>query len=283
MASEDRKWISIMIVPEDGTFMRKWRITNKKYRLLKVSFWVAIIFMVLGVIAMLSLALMYGKIRRYNKLNQQLSNATAQLQSISSRLDSYEEKERKLRAILGSDLDLPKPVTVTKADSTVSVAAAVPMKATDEFEQALKMQEAGTRRIPTMWPVEAWQLTKGFVNIGYQKKDHLGIDILAPQKSSVVASADGLVTFAGIDEMYGNLVVIDHQNGWETKYGHNKALLVEYGDVVKKGQQIAVYGGNDKSSTGTHLHFAVSYNGKPVNPLKVLEKNQKLEIIGTKK
>ena len=63
-----------------------------------------------------------------------------------------------------------------------------------------------------------------------------------------------------------------------TKYGHNAALLVNEGDYVRKGQQIAIFGGSDNSSTGSHLHFGMFYNGKPVNPLDWLEKKPKLNI-----
>jgi len=284
MAYENKKWISIMIVPEDGTFMRKWRITAKRYRFLKISLWFVGFFLILGFSAMITIGVMYGKMKHYNTLNKQLSEAAKKLEIITARLDSYEEKEKKLRTVLGSDLDLPKPLTEEIVETATSKTVAGSSVSTDEFEKAILDQEAKTRRIPTMWPVDGWQISKGFISsISNKGKDHLGIDILAPQKSSVVASADGVVTFAGMDDSYGNLIVIDHGNGWETKYGHNKILLVEYGKNVRKGQQIAVYGGTDKSSTGTHLHFSVSYKGKPVDPLTVLEKKPKLQIIGNKK
>ena len=62
---------------------------------------------------------------------------------------------------------------------------------------------------------------------------------------------------------------INHgDNGWVTKYGHNESLLVKEGEIVRKGQRIAIYGGTDSSSTGKHLHYAIFYKGKPVNPLE---------------
>ena len=125
------------------------------------------------------------------------------------------------------------------------------------------------------------QVTKEFKNTGNPHTDHHGIDILAPGKTSVVASADGTVTLADIDSKLGLLVVIDHNNGWVTKYGHNAAFMVKYGEFVKKGQQIAVFGGSDNSSTGAHLHFGMFYKGQPVNPLHWLEKKPKLNLTKT--
>jgi murein DD-endopeptidase MepM/ murein hydrolase activator NlpD len=86
------------------------------------------------------------------------------------------------------------------------------------------------------------------------------------------------VVFAGNDDLLGLLVMIDHENGWETRYGHNESLLIKAGDTVRKGQPIAVYGGKDGASTGAHLHFAAYYRGKPVNPLDILPPNPTMQI-----
>jgi murein DD-endopeptidase MepM/ murein hydrolase activator NlpD len=74
------------------------------------------------------------------------------------------------------------------------------------------------------------------------------------------------------------MVDIDHENGWVTRYGHNELLLVKFGDTVRKGQPVAIYGGIDGSSTGTHLHFEMHYQGKAVNPLDYLPKLTALKI-----
>ena len=83
--------------------------------------------------------------------------------------------------------------------------------------------------------------------------------------TDVVAVAAGVVTVSSRRGGYGNLVQINHGNGYETRYGHNSKLLVKVGERVQKGQHIAEMGSTGRS-TGSHVHFEVHHNGKPVNP-----------------
>lgn len=94
---------------------------------------------------------------------------------------------------------------------------------------------------------------------------HEGMDFAGKLGSDVLAVASGVVTWAGKRSGYGNLVEINHGNGYATRYGHNKEILVKLGDTVKKGQVIAHMGSTGRS-TGPHVHFEVLRNGKPVNP-----------------
>jgi len=81
----------------------------------------------------------------------------------------------------------------------------------------------------------------------------------------VLAVASGIVTEAGEHVGYGNLVEINHGNGYVTRYGHNEQVLVKAGDRIKKGQAIALLGSTGRS-TGPHVHFEVLLNGNIVNP-----------------
>lgn len=97
-------------------------------------------------------------------------------------------------------------------------------------------------------------------------RQHAGIDISAPTGTDVFASMGGKVTFSGWDNGgYGNLVIIDHGNGLQSYYAHNSKLLVEKGEYVNKGTQIADVGSTG-NSTGPHSHFEIRKNGSPVNP-----------------
>ena len=98
---------------------------------------------------------------------------------------------------------------------------------------------------------------------------HSGIDIAASYGAAIKAADGGTVTFAGYKGSYGYLVIIRHDNGTETYYGHNSKLLVSAGQKVYKGQQIAKAGSTGRS-TGVHCHFEVRINGKAVNPLNYL-------------
>lgn len=101
---------------------------------------------------------------------------------------------------------------------------------------------------------------------------HKGIDIAAKEGSEIFAVAGGVVTRSSVGNGYGNIVEIDHGNGYKTKYAHNKANLVIVGQAVKKGEPIAILGSTGRS-TGPHVHFEVIKNGKPVDPVPFMRSN----------
>ncbi|MGE7953266.1 peptidoglycan DD-metalloendopeptidase family protein [Lysinibacillus xylanilyticus] len=95
---------------------------------------------------------------------------------------------------------------------------------------------------------------------------HRGIDIARPSNYNILASDNGVVAAAGVSGTYGNRIVINHNNGYTTLYGHLSSINVKVGQVVEKGSVIGIMGSTG-NSTGTHLHFEVEKNGSLVNPL----------------
>lgn len=95
---------------------------------------------------------------------------------------------------------------------------------------------------------------------------HTGIDIAVPSGAGVHAVAEGMVTYTGVRSGYGDVVEIDHGNGYMTRYAHNSALLVHPGERVQVGELISRAGSTGRS-TGPHVHFEVWYKGRVVNPL----------------
>jgi hypothetical protein len=98
---------------------------------------------------------------------------------------------------------------------------------------------------------------------------HKGLDFAAPEGTAVSSVAAGLVTFAGERAGYGEMVEINHGNGLATRYCHNEKLLVKQGEMVRKGQGVALMGSTGHS-TGPHLHFEVLKNGAQVDPLRFI-------------
>lgn len=95
---------------------------------------------------------------------------------------------------------------------------------------------------------------------------HRAIDIGASLGAQIFAADTGTVVYAGwLDGGYGNFVVIDHGNGFQTLYEHLDSITVHCGSIVSQGNVIG-YGGTTGNSTGPHLHFEIRYNGTPVNP-----------------
>lgn len=98
---------------------------------------------------------------------------------------------------------------------------------------------------------------------------HTGLDFQASYGSPIVAAAGGVVVTAQMHPEYGNMVEVDHGNGLVTRYGHASRLLVKKGDLVKRGQQLALVGSTGRS-TGAHLHFEVLVQGVQQDPQKFL-------------
>ena len=125
---------------------------------------------------------------------------------------------------------------------------------------------------PSIWPAQGWltstmgprtdPLTGG-------ADYHSGLDIAGDKGQPVYATAAGVVTQAGYSGGYGNLIVIDHGFGLETRYGHLSSFLAHTGDHVKRGEMIARLGSTGRT-TGNHLHYEVMANGRLLNPLQLL-------------
>ena len=99
---------------------------------------------------------------------------------------------------------------------------------------------------------------------------HKGVDFAGTAGEQVLAVAAGVVTRAEPASGYGNLVEINHGNGYVTRYGHNQSLLVAVGDTVVRGQPVALMGSTGRS-TGPHVHFEVLRNGSHINPLSFID------------
>lgn len=100
-------------------------------------------------------------------------------------------------------------------------------------------------------------------------RNHSGIDLAAPLGAPVRAIGRGKVVFADPYAGYGNLVVILHNSGMTSHYGHLDKIKISIGEEVAAGQIIATLG-NSGQSTGPHLHFEIRRNGKPLDPLKLI-------------
>lgn len=141
----------------------------------------------------------------------------------------------------------------------------------NEFEYLFKHLEDQRNLLsstPAILPTDGWISSK----FGHRKSPftglrelHRGLDIATRKGTPIIATADGVVTYAGKKGLMGNLIVIDHGHGMVTRYAHIHKFLKKRGDVVKRGDTIALVG-NTGRSTGPHVHYEVHLNGIPVNP-----------------
>lgn len=125
---------------------------------------------------------------------------------------------------------------------------------------------------PSIWPAHGWlSSSMGNRNDPFAGGPdfHPGLDISADRGAPVYATADGSVQQAAYSGGYGNLIVIDHGYGLETRYGHLSAFKVKPGERIKRGDTIGLVGTTGRS-TGAHLHYEVRVNGRLLNPLQLL-------------
>lgn len=136
----------------------------------------------------------------------------------------------------------------------------------------LKTRLSYLDRRPDFYPTTG-KLSSGF---GYRTDPitgysalHNGIDICNKIGTPIHAAGAGIVTFARYNGNFGNVIIVDHGNGYETAYAHCNSFVVKEGESVEKGQTIAEIGRSGRT-TGPHLHFELRYLGTPVNPFKTL-------------
>jgi murein DD-endopeptidase MepM/ murein hydrolase activator NlpD len=122
-------------------------------------------------------------------------------------------------------------------------------------------------------------ITKGWISSYYGKRTdpfsgklemHKGMDFAGKKGSDVIAVASGVVTWSGARYGYGNLVEINHGNGYVTRYGHNDEILVKAGDSVVRGQTISKMGSTGRS-TGPHVHYEVLLNDRQIDPVRFVQ------------
>lgn len=141
-----------------------------------------------------------------------------------------------------------------------------------QIYQNLTTRQQMFEALPTTLPAEG-RLSSGYGHrihpIHGVGKMHTGVDIAAPGGTPIYAASDGIVSFSGRRNGYGNTVELDHGYGYATLYAHASKLVVKSGDTVTRGQLIALVGSTG-ASTGNHLHFEVLVDSVRVDPMRFL-------------
>ena len=174
---------------------------------------------------------------------------------------------------IGNSFDLTQPPQLTVGQQIIIPNGYSPILWSEA--QAPGAAQTGSRgsyssEVPNLgtgyfiWPVNAYTLSQEYWS------GHPGLDLVTDFRQPIFASDSGTVVFSGWDDTgYGNMVIIDHGNGYQTYYSHNEANLVSTGQTVGKGQQIAE-SGNTGNSTGNHVDFRILFNGAFLNPFDYL-------------
>ncbi len=201
---------------------------------------------------------------------------------VNEKLTELEELQRKVEEMTG--VDSPSrggggpdvSIESLKSDEKMDILAEVlddKKLELGNFIEDLEVRFEYLKSVPDLRPTSG-RLSSGFGNrrdlFGRGIKFHQGIDIANSRGTSILAAADGTVSFSGYKGGYGKVIIIDHGNGFTTLYGHNSNLLVDVGDKVNKGDLISEMGSTGRS-TGNHLHFEIHKDNKAIDPNDIIK------------
>ena len=164
---------------------------------------------------------------------------------------------------------------IEETKNTVELASAIEVAKTQITEKVKEQERIKSATLNGVYfavrPVTGNITSRFGANESIRDHTHKGMDIAAPNGTSIKAAADGTVTFSGWMGGYGNLIIISHGNGIQTYYGHCSKLYASIGEEIKAGDVIAAVGSTGYS-TGNHLHFEIRKNGAQINPQRYLYK-----------
>lgn len=214
------------------------------------------------------------------KLQQQQEDSKAKLETKIS------ETKYELTALNGQSAQLAQQITDLLQKQQDEIIAAAMQQVWDQVKLATQngvpsnivTSANHSKQYRFMWPEPGSQVVQGFgpTTLWFEPPFqgfphfHTGIDTVLPEGSPILAADDGVVVLVGSGTTgYGNYIVLAHQGGLDTLYGHLSKALVKVGDQVMQGQPIGLEGSTG-NSTGPHLHFELRINSQPVDPAPYL-------------
>jgi murein DD-endopeptidase MepM/ murein hydrolase activator NlpD len=295
LGKKQPEW-EIHIVPRSTGRHKIFRITKLKRNALVIgaSLVTLVAFAAIVITVLLCFGITLGmdqfnfvELKRLRVENEQLREELVLVEELEREVTTGEEIVGRLRGMLGIDAAEER-----RAEAERILTSAVPYVPGEEFEVptltgdaasyvgtspaagrtaelAAYVASTATQGLstPRGWPLRGW-ITRSFIPAGDSK--HSGIDIACDEGRPVSSTAGGVVVYAGEDRHYGQKVVISHDSGYTTIYGHNSKLLVKVGDTVERGQHIAL-SGNTGASTSPHLHYEIRRDDVPIDPAPFLE------------
>lgn len=252
--SRDDGGLTLLLLSEDGREVRSVHMTRARIRTGVVI--AALLLVALG--AMVGtwwyFALRSMQIPELRDRVAVLESERAEVAQLAATLGAVEEEYARVRNLFGSgsgaissDLWLPPPSSTRRST-------------------------AGEGELNDATP-DSWPLTEpGYVTqplVAGASGEHPGVDIAVPSDSYIRAAGAGAIVEAAVDSVYGNFVVLDHGNGYRTRYAHASLLLAEVGQEVRKNEVIALSGSTGRS-TAPHLHFEILRDGEAVDPLSMV-------------
>jgi murein DD-endopeptidase MepM/ murein hydrolase activator NlpD len=268
VAGEDRR-LTIIVVPHGDLETRSFIISYRKLKVL-VVFSVALLLVVgLALAFLFPIMAQAARVPGLERDLQDLEEQRSRVVDLARTLQEVEAQYERVRQLLGADAML----------SSDSMPVLPPLRGGDTMRTAPRGDsgpagpgtgDSGADNHPgdSAALIDHWPLSvAGYVtrSLSDGRSRHPGVDIAVPPDSYIRAAGAGRVRAAGVDEVYGRYVVVEHGEGLETVYGHASRIFVTAGDRVGRGEVIALTGSTGRS-TAPHLHFEVRHQGRPVDP-----------------
>jgi murein DD-endopeptidase MepM/ murein hydrolase activator NlpD len=304
-----RQKLSFLILSDTGSPVKQLTVSRDHLRYIGLGVAACLILLVFVTYDYLALKVTFNKKKIESKIGKQADEIISQrkqiqkfadeITSLKSNLVALNDFEKKIRIIanieepayqdslfgvggsIPEDLDSQIPLTekhnslIREMHTQTQQLNQASVEQQKEFESLFERLESQRNLLsstPAIRPTEGW-LSSGF---GYRKSPftdlrefHKGLDIAGRKGTSIVATADGIVTFVGNNGFLGKMIKIDHGHGMVTRYGHIQKALKKRGEAVKRGETIALMGSTGRS-TGPHIHYEVHLNGIPANPKKYI-------------
>ena len=261
----------------DDTGVKQFNI----HKIVKKAIFYAVLFLgIIGLIAVATILYLNYSVEQIEIKRQNTQNAYDSLKEKNNKLDrrmrdtqlALVGKKLELDSISDSLLEIEKLIGLAPVeDMSLQERVSVTKLNTEHMSTLLQF-------IPSGSPIEYKGITSKF---GYRthptlnrREFHRGSDMKAKMKTPVYATADGIVEWAGYHKSsgFGKLIILQHNYGFRTNFGHLNKIVIKSGRFVKKGDLIA-YTGNSGMSSGPHLHYEIRYIGRPVNPFWFIKWN----------
>ena len=300
------KKYNIIIIPERGSNTKKLNLTSV---MIKTAATVFSLIGITAVVLIYVFSNRYNKLagdaavlknreayikslEEENKnMDKEIQNYKVYQKAVSDKVKKLEELEKEIKDKLDKSSFMKNMDTLKNMSSQNSPFELVPMSGLEEDQTSIetidqqiealmaidkKLDELLEKEqyIPSVPPCEG-RITSYFGTRdnpfgGGNEETHLAIDVANDYGTKIHSTAKGTVIFAEARSGYGNCVCIDHGNGITSLYAHASELLVEAGQIVEKGEVIALMGSTGRS-TGPHVHFELRKNGEPYDPIKIFE------------
>jgi len=284
--NEDKRFYTFVFAPTAKSPLRKFNVPHRAIYMILGFAGVGLLTVIYGMFIVAQHAIVVAKLNltqlENRRLREQNREAASRFDLLQTRLTALDTTQRKLAESsgVGRSTDLSRIVGQGGPASAEPLDAENIEVAADALEEELRQirviydkNQVKFSSTPTGWPV------RGYISDGFGTRRnpfggggvemHPGLDIATNHGTTVGATADGIIIFAGSHGGYGNIVVIDHGYGLTTRYAHLSSIDVAVGEHVARGRKIGAVGSTGRS-TAPHCHYEVRLHDRPVDPLNYL-------------